>query len=781
MDRMLGTYAHHTDKIQFCLVLSLAMMMSFCSNVDGAETNGEADLLVLQQPFDRVILNAENGGAVVDVMLLDFPNRQVPNPIPDSGVLQLRRLSEPSTLYTVSWKAIEKIQLYEQLVLEEAILLTNVGQSAAAFATLQFLHDNYPQLEGLRRASELYLERDAMDAFSAKQYDESLAIFLSLYDSNPQHPGLAEAVVKVSDHLINGHLKTRNYAAARSVLKFLRRGFPGLALPNIDDWQAKFESGAARQMRAARSAIAEGRYAEAHAAMGRAQIILPTVPGIRELVLQIDRLVPQMVVGVSQFGGAHDKLGALECSQARVHQITQPQLIDMVDFGAEGGEYRSRWATLESNDSGLRMELRLHDASLALGLTPEKIALRLLEMASPDGYKYHEDFAALFQNVSIGKGRVATVHWQHPHVRPESLLRIPLADLIDTHAAGEAYQATASNNRKTVRYVRTAEGNDRLGPTTIVERAFPDEEQATAALLYGEVAVLDQVAPWQVERLEAARDIHVSQYRLPAVHVLLLNHSRPLISNREFRRAVCYGIDREGILNGIILGGQSRTGFRVLSGPMPAGVSLSDPLGYATKQELLPRPYDPRLASVLATVAQDSLFVQSNEASSASEEFPAQEVAPLVLVYPPDPIAKTCCQAIKSQLAAIGIPVELSELASNATSLPSNYDLYYARLLVREPLVDARRLLGPTGSAGSCSSSMSLALEEVDQARNWKQARNRLRRVHQIAYHDLPVIPLWQTVRYFAHRNSHQGIGDAPITLYQNISDWRSSNTEGDR
>ena len=90
-----------------------------------------------------------------------------------------------------------------------------------------------------------------------------------------------------------------------------------------------------------------------------------------------------------------------------------------------------------------------------------------------------------------------------------------------------------------------------------------------------------------------------------------------------------------------------------------------------------------------------------------------------------------------------------------------------------EPVVDARRLLGPGGEAGRCSASMGLALDRLDQAQNWKEAQANLRQVHKIAFYDLPVIPLWQTYNYFADRKMLTGFGESPISCYQQVDKWR--------
>jgi hypothetical protein len=236
---------------------------------------------------------------------------------------------------------------------------------------------------------------------------------------------------------------------------------------------------------------------------------------------------------------------------------------------------------------------------------------------------------------------------------------------------------------------------------------------------------------------------------------------------------------------------------------------------------LAPRPYEPRLAALLAGVARTTLKKREEEkkkaeeaakkkeeaasaeakpektaedkgssaaaasaepaaaAPAASNEEPAEKPpeppAPLVLAHAADPIAKLACQSIKIQLDQIGIPIKLSEFKGAAPPADLKYDLLYAELAVWEPVYDARRLLGASGVAGRASAMMAAALDQLDRAENWNQAREQLREIHRIAHYDLPLIPLWQTVNYFAHRKSLSGVGNSPVTLYQNLPQWRKS------
>ncbi len=736
--------------------------------------------LLDRQPFDRVTLNESNRSEVIDALLLDLADRRNPNSFPASGSLQLRRLTEPSVLYSVPWISIARIDLYEQLLLAEAVRLANSRDLNQAYEYFDFLHQNYPDLEGLQLATEKYLRQEALAAYTRKNYEETVAILLSLYDLNPRHRGLARFVTTVTDRLIAKHLATRDFSSARSVLDMLSDGFPELQLASIESWREKFKKGAMRQLSIARRANEEGQYSKARKSLRRALTILPTITGAATLMAEIDRRSPQIVVAVDQLVSTLES--PLDWTTARVAQLTQPTLLKLTGFGAEGGNYDSPWVKISSNDTGLQLDLELSDLAFRKGISAETLTLELLKLANPDQPQYQANFAGLLRHITIDQGNLVNIHWQHSHVRPEALLPLAVQDVLRSTSPTNAYQSSVDDDPRLVTYRLPSSEDKNNGPQVIVERLYDNEEATFADLLSGEVDVVARVSPWQVEQWQQTEGIVVAPYRLPAIHVLLPNYKKPIMARREFRRALCYGIDRTHIVNDLLLGGKSRRGFRVLSAPLPAGITLTDPVGYAYNQSLQPRPYRPRLAAVLAAVAKNSLSklaATEGKADEQGQETDNKEhgdplpVEPLVLAHPPDAVATAACQSIKLQLDAIGFSVKLKALDPHIEAAADDYDLLYAKISLWEPIVDARRLLGPHGLAGHCSTSMSLALQDVDQAKNWKEARARLKEVHKIAYNDLQVIPLWQTVEFFAHRESLRGLNKTPVTLYQNVVDWR--------
>jgi hypothetical protein len=228
---------------------------------------------------------------------------------------------------------------------------------------------------------------------------------------------------------------------------------------------------------------------------------------------------------------------------------------------------------------------------------------------------------------------------------------------------------------------------------------------------------------------------------------------------------------------------------RVISGPFPRGEGIDDPLGYAYNEEVPLRGWDPYLAMTLLKVARHELAppVKKPPASSKGEpkedadadaEPPKPELPPLpalTLAHPPHDLARVACRSIKRQLELIGLTVTLAETDPNApATAPGDWDLLFVELAMWEPIIDAKRLLGPQGIVGRASPYMDLALRELEIAEDWKRARERLLQVHSVADDDLPVIPLWQITDHFAYQNALQGVGSKPAMLYQNIESWQS-------
>ncbi len=732
-----------------------------------------------RQPFDRVILDKENKDAVLDVEQLNLPEYRVQA----QGNLTIRLLVDPTRPYVVDWEHITQVMSFEQILMSEARRLSDQGEFDEAFDYYARLLRDYPSMPGVEDAANDYLRSNAAALVKSQRYDRALAVLLALYARQPEAQGLRDGVDAVCTKMIEEKLRAKDFAAARAVLSVWQEKFRELNSSTAAAWDARFATAARRQVDEARQHIANKDFLAARLAIGRARDIRPDMAEARELWAEIQRINPSVAVGVFETS-PHDPVRRIDDWAAlRASRLLAPPIDEMVGFGSEGGVYKSPYGRWIPDERGTRMSLQL-----ATPATPNDksapsadfLARFFLHMADPTRPEYSRDFAALLAGVSVEGTGLVHLDWQRPHVRPEALLQLPLTRLTtdekgrttDELFTPPPWTVAESQPDRVVFNATPVLGAPAPRLRTIFEQTMPDDQAAVAALVHGDIDVLDRVPPWQIERLRKAKDIRVEKYELPTVHVLLLNPDKPLSRQREFRRALCYAIPRERIVKQVLLGGAELPGFTVLSGPFPAGTSFSDPLRYAYNNRIEPRPFEPRLAAVLASVAWTKVLDPTGKSKAKENRKPLPQ---LVLAHPADPVARVACEAIQVQLANVGIPTKLVEFTSDELLAGKvQYDLRYAELAVWEPVVDARALFGPGGLAGGLASAyLTAALTELDHATNWRDVRAKLAEIHDIAHHDLPLVPLWQTVNYFAYRTSLHGIGQKPITLYQNVDEWR--------
>jgi tetratricopeptide (TPR) repeat protein len=732
--------------------------------------------LIERNPFDVVVLNRANGGKAYEVSVLALPQRPLTT-IPAEGALIVRLLDQPLEEFEILWANVAEVRVYEQMLFEEARKLTAAGNFDEAYDYYARLQADYATYPGLRDAVSDYLRRNALALYQAKQHDRALALLVTLHEHDPTYSGFAGAVQTVAGEIIERYLREGNYAAARGSLETWQRQFPGIAEEAVANWKSRFEAAASRQLVEAARLVERKQYVAARKAVGRAVVVWPQLEEANNLLARIQREFPFIAVGVLEASPRQPTRRIDDWAAIRASRLVERLIAEQVGFSTEGGVYRSPFGEWQLDESGRELGLRLHSSAEAAtptssGLTADNLSRLLLVMAEPGSPSYDAAWAGILGGVSIDPAtNTVLAHLRRVHVRPESLLQIrpPVARnssrfAIVEHGPAQVVFASASTPSAQPATMQA-----------VVEQNFANDEAAVNALLDGEIDVLDRVPPWHVERLRNVEAVRVQAYRLPTVHVLIPNSRRPLLAKREFRRALCLGIDRKWIVERVLLAGADLPGFDVLSGPFPTGSSLSDPIRYGYNDQIAPRPFEPRLAAILGTVAWAS--VQNSDTNEEEEKPPLLDLPELTLAHPNDPISRVACQSIQSQLVRAGIRINLQEFSADELLAGRvDCDLRYAELAIWEPVADAQRIMGAGGLAGELRSPyVDAALRRLNEATNWNDVRARLAELHEIAHHELPVIPLWQTVNFFAHRASLHGIGDSPVSLYQNIDEWRTA------
>ena len=756
----------------FCLVLLV---------LSGGKPLTAAERLFEQEPFDHVVVNQEGDHLDLKVMPLDLPGRRVPkDPLPTS-TLKLQLFSRPEIDYEVQWQYVVRIDLFEETILVEANQLVATSAFDEAYDYYDFLLKNHKDLPGLAGAVEEYLSNNAAVSFKAGKYDDALSLLLELHKRNPNRKGLTTAINRITDKMIEKHVVKQDYASARDTLTHLTTILPNTLGTATQKWRNRLPQEAKKWLSQARVHFAAGRNREALQAISEVRAIWPDLEGTEELKQQIYSNYSQIIVGVMQPAGNQRTTRLDDWASFRTARLIRRSLFELQGYSTEGGRYGCPYGNVQQDDSGLHLSIDLRQGIRSSAnnhtLTGHDLSQKLFTLADPDSRVFRSAWGDIFQSVSVESVYRVRVDLRRPHVRPEALLlgASPEGDAGGDRWAQNGPYRTAERTDRQVRYVANeaplAAGT--ASTQEIVEEWFSDADAAVKALQRGEIDLVDRISPRLIATLKSSPQITVGRYLLPTVHVLIPNVDKPLVGNRDFRRALVYGINRQAIVDKVILGSGPRQGFVTVSGPFAVGESLQDPIAYATDRQIAARPHEPRLALTLATLAARTF----GDPGGADGE--AGKIPTLVLAHSNEPVAQSACETIRYQLSLIGIPIALRELGPDDLAGSNlDYDLLYAELMMWEPVVDSHVLLGDGGMNGHSSSYMNLALRKLDTARNWREVRSRLRDIHRVVHNDVAVIPLWQTINYFAYRKSLKNVGDRLISLYQNVEQWETHTDE---
>jgi ABC-type transport system substrate-binding protein len=387
-------------------------------------------------------------------------------------------------------------------------------------------------------------------------------------------------------------------------------------------------------------------------------------------------------------------------------------------------------------------------------------------MADPGSASYWPAWAGLMSEVKVQSVRRVRAKLRHPHVLPQGWLQVQLTS---SGPLGARY-----------RVAEQADGETRFEPArppaagtepspVIVERFYAEPRKAIEDLRKGKIDAIDRLLPSDALRLRNDESFHVGAYAFPSIHVLVPNRESPFLDNRVFRRALLYGINREVVLKKGLLDGVEVEGMRVLSAPLPAGVTGNDPAAYAYDEAIRPLPYDPVMSAILLRLAEQQLG-----AAADKKQEKAPELKELVLAHPAGEMPRFICKQIQTQWNVIGVKCVLRELPPGQSKVTDGkYDVLYGELMIREPLTDAARVFGPAGLVATADPFLSLTLRRLDEAANWKDARDTLHELHRLLYEDVTLLPLFQMIDYFVYQTGLTGVQDRPIAFYQNVERWR--------
>ena len=730
--------------------------------------------LLQDDPHDLIFFKESAGGGWVKARLLPFPGRRLPDA--PTGRLKVEVLGIEDAAFTAKWADIERIDLWEQRLERETKRRIEQGDFTGAYPFLAVLIRDYPNRPGLRTLRIEYLWNDARRRAQRGELGASLAMLEELrrYAPEYQPETVLRAIGGVTDRILGQFVDEGKLTLAQQLLSRLKGEYGDGGLTSIARWDGEFLAMAEIKRDEAIAARDAGDYRAARQLARDSVALSPAISGGEELIREIDTIYPLIQIGVLQSAVDFDPTRIDNWGSRRAGRLLYRKLFEMREAGPEGGVYDFLFGRTELSPDRMEFDLFLEPERLPEPLNridAFRVADVLAERALGQSSIYFSPWAAAVDAIALEGPKQIRCLLRRPNLLPASLLQVT----VDGGWLGDEPGAPTGDYRvdvredDVVRYVLRGEPRAETQPRELVEIRYESASDIVSALLNRQVDVVDQLFPSDAARLRNHRQIRVGTYPLPSIHMLVPCSDHPYLAQRTFRRALIYGTNRADILHGELLERRELPGCQVVSGPFPAGVEPNDPLGYAYDRSIVPRDYEPRLAKLLITM---NANLMKSEAARQKEEIPPMR--PIRLAFPPNNLTRIACEAIRSQWELLGLETELVELPPGR-SFPDEgtADLVYLSAAVWEPILDARRVLGPDGIARSPDQLIGLGLRRLEESRNWRDARDRLLDLHAIAHHELPILPLWQLVDSFAYRRELVGVGTDIVSLYQNADRWR--------
>ncbi len=736
---------------------------------DGIEV--EEAPLIDQQPFDLITLTEGRGS--FKVAPLPFPGRVVPSAPKPTDKLEVVLLKFPDRRYEIAWRDIQRVDLYEQRIYDEAVRKMDEKDFVTAFQNLSFLMKNYPSMPNMETLRQEFLFKSAADRYAAGELQQTLSALEELRQTAPafQADRVLNILSRVASSMIEAYQQNGDLASAKALLSRLKATYgPGLAV--VTEWEQRLERMALAKQEEAVTLLAAGRYREARQAAVTMLNIFPDLPDGAALIEEINREHPMVRVGVMQRSQQLDPSSLVNWPAKRDGKLVYQTVIQFLDTGAEGGNYGFALGPRPTMSTDRQQLILNIDDSLESSLDAFGLAQLLLHRAEPDNPLYDPSWAAIFKSVearTAGKTDQVIVNLKHANVLPQALMQWMLPE--DTESGSVLlgdYEYQPLNDSEATFKLR--ESVERLGqPVEIIEIFYRNPKDAVNDLLRGEIDILDQLYPADAKRLAADSRLMIGSYALPTTHMLIPVSDDPFLAKDKFRRALLYATNRQGILSGELLNSQNLDDGRLVSGPFPIGAGESDPLSYAYNPNIEPCEYNPQLAKLLVVMTEQELQASAEKSGEAA---PQREK--LVVGCPDYEFARVAVQAMIQQWKIVGIEAEMLVLPTDQTFAQSDQcDLIYVVTTMWEPATDIERLLGGNGVAATDNPFIIQGLEKLRSAMNWREVRLAMQDLHQLIDYHLPVLPLWQITDRFAASRYVEGLKDRPLSLFQDVAAWR--------
>ena len=682
--------------------------------------------------------------------------------------------------YLLDIKHIKSIVYHEDMMLEEIDNLLKGGELRKAYELLAALEERDSEWPGIGPRRDQILFVDAQVKLDRSQPEHALALAESLYSKNAAFQGLPELTGKIVGNLVASAEGARDYRRARFFLNRGRTLFP--EHPVVTEWSDKLAQQARELVQQALAAEKGGDRRKACDLVEQAARVWPTLQELTTPYNRIWNRWQRLRTGVVELARPEAQPPSLLASQAdlRQQQLVSLPLFQPTVLDDRIVRFRSRFlADWEPRDLGHSLQLRLRSWQSPIDSQPLLTAFDFSRMLAdrmfPGGAQYDARLAAMIDRVEIRGPFEVQVELAQVPLRPEVLFSIPVQTYAQSSASEETPRTPSLGGRANLypflpesssaderiyrRSVLQGDGLPDYQLAEVIERRFPNYELALQSLLRGELTMLPRIPVWMTRDLEPRKEFFTQAYALPTTHLLLMNHRRPVMKLRSFRRALVYALDRAKILEEVYLKETPGELGRLTSAPWAMK-------SYATSPFVSPHQYDSSLAFSLA--------------HTAGRELKA-DLPKLKLVCSGDPEHVAACQAIVAAWKRIKVETELVILGPGdpvPDPVSDDWDLVYRTETLAEPAFELAHLLNLSPST-SVDNYRHLAawlrrdLLDLDRAGDWNSATQILHRLHRQLWAEVELIPLWEIDDRFVCRRNVRNMPDRPLRPYQGIDRWK--------
>ncbi|PQO25849.1 hypothetical protein C5Y96_20555 [Blastopirellula marina] len=726
--------------------------------------------LIERDPYDLVTVVSSKDGKPLRIMSINEPAFRAGG-TERGGHITVELADMPGRKFQIAWRDVLAYQPFPQLLVDEAKKNLSDKNFDLAFRYLQRLNDEYAGYPGTERLLEELLVQNALERFQARALDEALGMLEEAKRKFPKKSGMDKSIESVGLRLVQKEIDDRQWQSARKLIDRFESVYGDQFADSIRKWRADLARRAQQQIDRAKQQIAKQEYRAALEATNLALAIDPTIPLGKEQLEELIRRYPQVRIATLATGDAMPPHGTLTWSGRRNKRLIYRDLTEIVGYGPEGGEYISPFGSVIRPVDRFELSIVLRDR-----LTPVTgfdLSRQLQDPASRQD-EILAELTPLIEKIAVREIRQVDLRLRLPHVRPEALLGfVPRKGDVSQFPIppnGPYRPITVQEDGQYFVPEKDSGLAANRPPSEIQLIPFGTTSDAMLALEAGDVHMVDRLDPATAVRLsvETPEDLVLDHYRAPTLHVLVPNLNNPHLKNRDFRRGLLYGINRQEILQSRLLGGKELDGCRLVSAPIPNGVSPDDPVSYGYDLSIAPRSYEPQMSIALQKLAEIKLREDAEENNQA-----LVPLSKLVIGHPDSEVSRQTCLAIVQYYKRLGLPCELKTVSPEVTDPAAvEVDLLYVEVQIAEPLVDVPRMFDRYIPLVHQTQYFQLALRQIGQSRSWQDVRERFWSLHRLAHDDLLILPLFQLQDYFVYRRSLGGVGYQPMTLFQQVERW---------